>query len=153
MEVEPRIARQYKCQHCCICKNYRGKVNGGKSLCPVFWLTRKEMLVVKTIDTVQPGLDHAPGNVFLTSNLACLVFQQLDNQLNLAVFPTVLSPLPPPKSVAAESGKNSNILSVKYFCSAMSHPGKRLKRTLFIMTKHNTQMFWASPFFKLRNDI
>ena len=25
MEVEPRIAKQYKCHHCCICKNYRGK--------------------------------------------------------------------------------------------------------------------------------
>ena len=22
MEVEPRIAKQYKCQHCCSCKNY-----------------------------------------------------------------------------------------------------------------------------------
>ena len=96
---------------------------------------------------MQPSLDHAPDNVFLTSNLACLVFQQLDNQLNLAVFPTVLSPLPPPKSVAAESGKNSNILSVEYFCSAVSPPGERL-----IMTKRNTQMFWAGPFFKLRND-
>ena len=25
MEVEPRIARQYKCHHCCSCKNYRVK--------------------------------------------------------------------------------------------------------------------------------
>ena len=25
MEVEPRVAKQYKCHHCCICKNYRGK--------------------------------------------------------------------------------------------------------------------------------
>ena len=36
MEVEPRIARQYKCHHCCSCKNYRGKgMEGGKkvSLC------------------------------------------------------------------------------------------------------------------------
>ena len=29
MEVEPRIAIQYKCQHCCSCKNYRGKGMGG----------------------------------------------------------------------------------------------------------------------------
>ena len=33
MEVEPRIAMQYKCQHCCSCKNYWGKgidrVGGG----------------------------------------------------------------------------------------------------------------------------
>ena len=25
MEVEPRIAKQFKCHHCCSCKNYRGK--------------------------------------------------------------------------------------------------------------------------------
>ena len=31
MEVEPRIAKQYKCQYCCSCKNYRGKgMEGGK---------------------------------------------------------------------------------------------------------------------------
>ena len=30
-EVEPRIAKQYKCHHCCSCKNYRGKgMDGGK---------------------------------------------------------------------------------------------------------------------------
>ena len=38
MEVEPRIAKQYKCHYCCICKNYKGKeMDGGKSvfaLCP-----------------------------------------------------------------------------------------------------------------------
>ena len=36
MEVEPRIAKQYKCHHCCSCKNYQGKgIEGGKkvSLC------------------------------------------------------------------------------------------------------------------------
>ena len=32
MEVEPRIAKQYKCHHCCSCKNYRGKgMKGGKN--------------------------------------------------------------------------------------------------------------------------
>ena len=30
MEVEPRIAKQYKCHHCCSCKKYRGKgMEGG----------------------------------------------------------------------------------------------------------------------------
>ena len=29
MEVEPRIAKQYKCHHCCSCKNYWGKVMEG----------------------------------------------------------------------------------------------------------------------------
>ena len=31
VEVEPRIAKQYKWQHCCSCKNYQGKgMQGGK---------------------------------------------------------------------------------------------------------------------------
>ena len=29
-EVEPRIAKQYKCQHCCCCKNYWGMEGGIK---------------------------------------------------------------------------------------------------------------------------
>ena len=33
MEVEPRIAKQYKCHHYCSCKNYRGKgMEGGKKV-------------------------------------------------------------------------------------------------------------------------
>ena len=31
MEVEPRIAKQYKCQHCCSCEKYLRKgMEGGK---------------------------------------------------------------------------------------------------------------------------
>ena len=30
MEVEPRIAKQYKCHHCCSCKNYRGEGMEGR---------------------------------------------------------------------------------------------------------------------------
>ena len=43
VEVEPRIAKQYKCQYCCSCKYYcRKGVEGGKRcLCIVFWLTRR----------------------------------------------------------------------------------------------------------------
>ena len=33
MEVEPRIVKQYKCHHCCCCKNYWGKgMEGGKKV-------------------------------------------------------------------------------------------------------------------------
>ena len=33
MEVEPRIAKQYKCHHCCSCKNYPGNgIEGGKKV-------------------------------------------------------------------------------------------------------------------------
>jgi len=35
-------------------------------------------------------------------------FFQLDNQLAGAVFSTVLAPVPPPKTVAAESGQYEN---------------------------------------------
>ena len=43
VEVKPIIAKQYKCQYCCSCKNYRGKgMEGGKKcLCVVFGLTRR----------------------------------------------------------------------------------------------------------------
>ena len=44
VEVEPRIAKQYKCQYCCSCKNYRGKgMEGGKKsvFASFFWLTRR----------------------------------------------------------------------------------------------------------------
>ena len=39
MEVEPRIAKQYKCHHCCSCKNYRGKgvEDGEKSVFALFF--------------------------------------------------------------------------------------------------------------------
>ena len=33
MEAEPRIAKQYKCHHCCSCKNCQGKaMEGGKKV-------------------------------------------------------------------------------------------------------------------------
>ena len=43
MEVEPRVAKQYKCHHCYICKNCRGKeIEGGKKcLCVVFLADQK----------------------------------------------------------------------------------------------------------------
>lgn len=39
---------------------------------------------------------------------------QLDNQTNIYVFPTVLAPIPPPKSVASDSGQWPNYWD---FCS------------------------------------
>ena len=33
MELDPRIAKQYKCHHCCSCNNYWGKgMEGGKKV-------------------------------------------------------------------------------------------------------------------------
>ena len=51
IEVEPRIAKQYKCQYCCSCKNYRGKrVEGGKKecLCIIFWPEGREFVERET---------------------------------------------------------------------------------------------------------
>ena len=49
MEVEPKIAKQYKCHHCCSCKNYRGKGGGGweKSVFASFfgWPEDREFVV------------------------------------------------------------------------------------------------------------
>ena len=43
MEIQPRSVKQYKCHHCCSCKNYWGKgMEGGqKCLCVIFLLTRR----------------------------------------------------------------------------------------------------------------
>ena len=41
VEVEPRLAKQYKCQYCCVCKNYCGKGMEGGIVCIIFWLTRR----------------------------------------------------------------------------------------------------------------
>ena len=43
MEVEPRIVKQYKCHHCCTCKNYQGKgMEGGKKVSlRHFWADQK----------------------------------------------------------------------------------------------------------------
>ena len=46
MEVEARIMKQYKCHHCCSCKNYWGKgMEGGKkvSFCLSFFADQKIM--------------------------------------------------------------------------------------------------------------
>ena len=45
MEVEPRIAKQYKCHHCC--KNYQGKgMEGGKKSVFVAFLADQKIMVL-----------------------------------------------------------------------------------------------------------
>jgi len=57
------------------------------------------------------------------STEACVVVVvydvQLDNQLPGAVFPIVFAPVPPPKSVAAETGQSSLILFIYALCHFM----------------------------------
>ena len=73
IEIEPRIAKQYKCHHCCSCKNYQGKgMEGGKKcLCIVFGLTRrlrvrgKKLVLEHPRACCQTHSDHGPPkNVF-----------------------------------------------------------------------------------------
>ena len=54
IEVQPRIAKQYKCRHCCSCKNYAGKGVGGwkKSVFTSFGWPEKHEFVEKC------GLGH-----------------------------------------------------------------------------------------------
>ena len=44
MEVEPRIAKQYKCHHCCSCKNYQGKGRVEKSVFVSFFLSDQKIV-------------------------------------------------------------------------------------------------------------
>ena len=43
VEVEIRIVKQYKCQYCCSCKNYRGKGMEGEQKVSLrhFWADQK----------------------------------------------------------------------------------------------------------------
>ena len=64
VEVEPRIAKQYKCHHWCSCKNYRGKgMEGGKKcLCVVLGLTRRSRVHEKKMHF---GASYSTGNILL----------------------------------------------------------------------------------------
>ena len=71
MEVEPRIAKQYKCHHCCSCKNYRGKgmEGGGKVSLHRFWLARRSWV---------RGRNMRFGASYSTSNKLLLVARHSD---------------------------------------------------------------------------
>ena len=75
VEVEPRTAKQYKCQYCCSCKNYRGKGmegvggwGGGECLCVVFWLARRSRV---------RGGKKCFGASYSTSNKLLLVARRI----------------------------------------------------------------------------
>ena len=64
IEVGPRIAMQYKCQHCCSCKNYRGKgMEGGEKsvFASFFWLTRRPRFLGK----MRFGASYSTNNKLL----------------------------------------------------------------------------------------
>ena len=64
MEDEPKIAKQYKCQHCCSCKNYRerGWRVEKKGLCVIFWLTRRSRVCGKKM---RFGASYSTSNKLL----------------------------------------------------------------------------------------
>ena len=70
MEAEPRIAKQYKCHHCCSCKNYRGKgMEGGeKSVFASFWGWPKDRNLVEK---------NAFWGILSTSNKLLLVARHI----------------------------------------------------------------------------
>ena len=71
VEVEPRIAKQYKCQYCCSCKNYRWKgMEGGKKkcLCVVLGLTRRSQVRRKKCVLGHP-IARATGYCLLADTL------------------------------------------------------------------------------------
>ena len=46
IEAEPRIVKQYKCKHCCSCKNYQGKgMEGGKKVCLCHFLADQKIRI------------------------------------------------------------------------------------------------------------
>ena len=69
VEAEPRIAKQYKCHHCCSCKNYRGKgkEGGKKCLCVIFLRPEDREFVEKM---------HF-GASYSTSNKLLLIARQI----------------------------------------------------------------------------
>ena len=63
MEVEHRIAKQYKCHHCCSCKNYWGKgMEGGKKcLCIIFLADQK----IEFMERMRFGASYSTSNKLL----------------------------------------------------------------------------------------
>ena len=76
VEVEPRIAKQYKCCHCCSCKNNWGKgMEGGKKcLCVIFWLTSswKQFILGHPIAWATIKLLLVARHILTTSLQKCL---------------------------------------------------------------------------------
>ena len=62
MEIEPRIAKLYKCHHCCSCKNYQGKGKEGKVSLHNFWADQK---IAISWEKMRFGASYGPSNKLL----------------------------------------------------------------------------------------
>ena len=67
IEVEPRIAKQYKCHHCCSCKNYRGKGMVSAS----FWGWPEDSR--EFVEKMRFGASCSTGNQLLLVARHCLL--------------------------------------------------------------------------------
>ena len=64
MKVEPRTAKQYKCHHCCSCKNYRGKgMEGGKKVSLRRFLTDQK--IASSWKKMRFGASYSTSNKLL----------------------------------------------------------------------------------------
>ena len=64
MEAEPRIAKQYKCHHCCNCKKTAGEGDGGwiKSVSVLFWGCPEDR---EFVEKVRFGASYSTSNKLL----------------------------------------------------------------------------------------
>ena len=76
MAIEHRIAKQYKCHHCCSCKNYWGKgmVGGKKSVFVSFFGCPKERELVNNNNN---NKKRRFGATYSTSNKLLLVARHI----------------------------------------------------------------------------
>ena len=93
MEAEPRIAKQYKCRHCCSCKYYRGKgMEGGKKVSLHRFLADQKIVI--------SWKKYILGHPIVWATSYCLLpdtfwLQASKNLLKLAVQKFANSLLPP----------------------------------------------------------
>ena len=103
MEVEPRIAKQYKCHHCCSCRNYHGKRMEGvekRCFCVVFWLTRRSGVRRKKIVWGHPIARAA--SYYLLPDTLWLRSSKNAFKVGSVKFANSLSPLPLWRNYAPE---------------------------------------------------
>ena len=103
VEVEPRIAKQYKCQYCC--KNYHGKgMEGGKQVSLFFgWPEDSEF-----IEKMRFGASYSSSNKLLPDTL-WLRASKNAFKVGTVNFANSLSPLSIVKEVCAGSKSSHRI--------------------------------------------
>ena len=77
MEGEPRIAKLYKCHHCCSCKNYRGRgMEGGKKVSLCCFLADKKIASFGASYSTSNKLLRVARHILITGLKKCLLIWQ-----------------------------------------------------------------------------